>query len=151
MLTARSRYVRLYTFGIHTARRRKPLLSATLKKLWVQVHPDLFENHKSIQRINSESMTKLTEFLTRIKSREMEEAWPAMQTQKLDFHLRLKTPETPLFKKVTLTLSTNGGQCKGPVTKCFYSFFEGCGLPSDFQWDNEFWPTKDIPPRRDSE
>ena len=46
------------------------------------------------------------------------------------------------FHVLRLTLSTNGGNCRGPVEKQLRHLFAMLALPEEFRWDDEYWQMK---------
>ena len=46
------------------------------------------------------------------------------------------------FHVLRLTLSTNGGNCKGLVERQLKHLFHMMALKEDFVWDDEYWQTK---------
>jgi len=46
------------------------------------------------------------------------------------------------FHVLQLTLSTNGGNCRGLVEKQLSHLFAMLGLPEEFRWDDEYWQQK---------
>ena len=46
------------------------------------------------------------------------------------------------FHVLQLTLSTNGGNCRGPVERQLRHLFAMLGLPEEFRWDDEYWQQK---------
>ena len=46
------------------------------------------------------------------------------------------------FHVLQLTLSTNGGNCRGIVEKQLRHLFVMLGLPEEFRWDDEYWQLK---------
>ena len=55
------------------------------------------------------------------------------------------------FHVLRLTLSTNGGNCKGVVERQLRHLFHMMGLPEEFVWDDEYWKTKPRIERKDDE
>ncbi|GAB5364504.1 hypothetical protein AAMO2058_000976200 [Amorphochlora amoebiformis] len=127
-------------FSSQRKRKNVPLLKDSLKKVYLKTHPDLFENFPEHKHVNQESLQSLQGLLESMKDNT--ESYPPKQHLSLDFHYRSGGEDG--FKKVTLNISTTGGECKRIVGKGLSKFFVQFGLPDNFKWGDSFWKTPTI-------
>ena len=126
----------------------------------LQVHPDLFAQHPEQQECNDASFQRLMVregrccsvpfshithlldsslleqgFFDSIKKNS--EAYPPAQTLQLPFYVREQGGDG--FRKLSLRLDLNGGDCAGTVESDLGAFFEELGLESEFDWGVYTW------------
>ncbi|DAZ97673.1 TPA: hypothetical protein N0F65_009674 [Lagenidium giganteum] len=111
-----------------------PQLKDTLRKLYLRTHPDLFGQYPEQQAQNDSSYKELMGILDSIENNN---EFPSAKTLVLPFYL--KTPIEGKFKQVSLHLRTSGGACHTLVEAALGKFFEQCGLPSVFKWNDGSW------------
>lgn len=98
-----------------TVEKKKQLpLSKILRMLWMKVHPDLMTKFPQMKKANEDSLAQLNTFLSSIKDRDGNNAYPKAQHQSIIFYLL--TDKEAHFRKVQLDLHTNGGACKALVS-----------------------------------
>jgi len=111
--------------------KKVPLFSATLKRFYVKIHPDLLHAHPEAKEQNEASLQDLMGFITEIQNKE--EKYPAAGVKRLVFYVKTNKPGIT-FRRVLLPLQTTGGKCQKLVGKTFSSLFENVGLEPEFTW-----------------
>jgi hypothetical protein len=104
-----------------------------MRKLYLKIHPDLIRNFPKEATLNEKSFQELMNFFTTIK----ESAAPPKQSLSLPFFLR--TEEEGIFLEAVLGIKTSGGMCHKLVGTQLSTFFKEVGLPSDFEWGEDYW------------
>lgn len=126
---------------------KPPTLNATLRSLWLKVHPDRMERFPEQRDKNEDSLQALNGFLSSIKKMKPGE-FPPMKVTRLQFYLLRSlnagtsshgATADDALEEVELVLRTNGGDCKGPLERQLGIFFRRCGLPPRFDWGPEYW------------
>ena len=88
------------------------------RKLYIRIHPDLFQRYPKQLAVNEDSFQKLMGFFNSIK----DGVNPKNHKLALDFYLR--TDKEGVFEKATLSLKTSGGQCQHQAAKYLGAFFK---------------------------
>lgn len=113
-----------------------PLFKDVFRKFMMLVHPDLMAKYPELQETNQQSMKELQEILGQAKSGQHETVLPAVR-KTLYFYVRTDTADH--FRRVPCELRTTGSNCKHVLGKVMCDLFERCGLPSSFNWGDEYW------------
>ncbi len=120
-----------------------PELKATLRKLYLLTHPDLFAQYPTQSATNDASYKELLGFLDTVENDPR--GFPTSASQlDLPFYLRTRSAESKEgecqeFDQVVLHLHTSGSASKGRVEESLGQFFQQCGLPPVFEWPAQSW------------
>lgn len=134
---------------------KAPLLSATLRKFYFLVHPDLFAAHPERRAVNEASLQQFLGFITALKSTNSDEPWPPVQHRNLTFFIRKRDADQKVidgaFDLLQITLSTNGGNCKSSVETQLSSMFKRLKLAPKFRFDDDYFQLKPPQLRKEEE
>ena len=120
-----------------------PELKATLRKLYLLTHPDLFAQYPTQSATNGASYKELLGFLDTVENDPR--GFPTSASQlDLPFYLRIRSAESKEgdcqeFDQVVLHLHSSGSASKGRVEESLGHFFQQCGLPPVFEWPAQSW------------
>ena len=120
-----------------------PLLSATLRKLFFQVHPDRMHAFPEVAERNADAMSQLTGFLDDITAEDRTASTATnRKMRRLDFFIPVvdeaTTASTKRFKRVRLSLRDSGGDCRKAIQKQLSPFFAAMGLNAAFVYDEKY-------------
>lgn len=71
--------------------------------------------------------------------------FPARRTDRIVFIVRMAEDAedgSPQFMRVPFDIRTTGADCRHLMAESFHKLFKTVGLPSTFNWGNEFWNKK---------
>lgn len=117
-----------------------PYLKDVLRQFYKKVHPDLFGRYPELKESNEVNLQALMSLLDYMKSNNSE--FVPVKTEKLHFFVR--TDKADHFMKVPITIRTTGNNCHHVVAESLSKLFTRCGLPSSFQWGDNYWDKKII-------
>lgn len=118
---------------------KAPYLKDVLRQFQMKVHPDFFGKFPELQEKNNENLQVLMGVLSSVKSGEKSEL---VEPQKHDLEFFLRTDQEDHFKRVPLKLDLKGGNSKHVLGRQLSALFKHAGLPTEFQWGEEYWNIK---------